>query len=264
MKWSTRIAATVAITLSGCLPLAAQRMEIEMVRVPGGTFGMHGSGTKVTLSAYLIGRFDVTQAQYRAVVGSNPSWAEGEANPVDQVSWYDAVEFCNKLSEREGLEKVYSIEPGVPGASAPDGDPRVTMDISRNGYRLPTEAEWEYAARGGSHDSGLIYSGSNVSDEVAWHMGNSGNISHAVGLKQPNELGLYDMSGNVFQWVWDAADDLPLKAQTNPTGPATGWERIVRGGGWSVDESECQVSRRNSSFPNGSVDVGFRVARSLP
>ena len=161
---------------------------------------------KVTLTRdFLMGKYQVTQALWDSVMGSNPSYSKGANRPVEYVSWFDVVEFCNKLSEREGLEPAYTI----------NGDD-VTCNWNAKGYRLPTEAEWEYSARSGQR---FKYSGSNNVDEVAWYDDNSGSETHPVGLKKPNGFGLYDMSGNVYEWCWDRFGGYSSGSQTDPTGP---------------------------------------------
>ena len=188
---------------------------IELVWVSGGSFQMGKDlGTAATgdytpvhtvwLTGFYMGKYPVTQAQYQAVMGSNPSYfpsnpASGEVQekrPVEYVTWYDAVEFCNKLSERDGLQAVYTISGRTPSTGYPITDATVTADWSKSGYRLPTEAQWEYAAKGGNGSPGnYTYSGSNTICDVAWYSDNSGSKTHEVGKKQANELGIYDMSG---------------------------------------------------------------------
>ena len=235
-----------------------------MVLVQGGTF-MMGSNSgdpdempvnKVTLSSFMIGKYEVTQEKYQRVMGNNPSnfknGSEAPKRPVEQVSWYEAVAFCNKLSELEGLQKVYTI-------SGTD----VWVDVSKNGYRLPTEAEWEYAARGGSKSQGYTYSGANDAGSVAWYGSNSGSTTHAVGTKAPNELGLYDMTGNVWEWCWDRyKDSYNAGSKRDPMGASSGDTRVHRGGSWNYHTISQRSPNRNYDSPGiRGYDLGFRVVR---
>ena len=193
----------------------------------------------------------VTQDEYFRIMGTNPSRFSGKDNPVETVSWYDCIEYCNLCSRSEGLEECYS-------GSGDD----VKCDFSKNGYRLPTEAEWEWAARGGFKSGGHAYSGSDNIGDVAWYEGNSGQTTHPVKRKrkQPNELGLYDMSGNVLEWCWDWYDGAGVKP---PCGPASGSDRVCRGGSWYNDADNCSVSNRDYYDPSFTYyDLGFRLARS--
>ncbi|MBO7279514.1 MAG: formylglycine-generating enzyme family protein [Bacteroidales bacterium] len=216
-----------------------------MVFVEGGTFQMgatseQGSDVQddekpvhsVTLSDFYMGKYEVTQEQWKVVMGSNPSYFTGDDNlPVEQVSWEDVQEFIQKLNAKTGKT-----------------------------YRLPTEAEWEYAARGGNQSQGYKYAGSNTFEEVAWYEDNSGGKTHPVGQKQPNELGLYDMSGNVEEWCQDWYESYDSSAQTNPTGPSSGLGRVLRGSGWSSLARYCRVACRNAYNPSdGGYDLGFRL-----
>jgi formylglycine-generating enzyme required for sulfatase activity len=219
--------------------------SIEMVRVKGGTFTMGYTSEQgndcysdekpshqVTLSDFYIGKYEVTQAQWKAVMGSNPSHFKGDNLPVETVSWDDAQEFIRKLNVQTGKN-----------------------------YRLPTEAEWEYAARGGAQSRGTKYSGSNTVGDVAWYDGNSGNAIHPVGQKLPNELGLYDMSGNVWEWCSDWYGAYSSGSQTNPAGPSSGSYRVDRGGSWCSYARNARVPFRDYGTPGyrGSA-LGFRLA----
>jgi len=260
----------------------------EMVRVPGGSFQMGdtaGDGDKderpvhtVTLSTFSIGKYEVTQGLYAQVMWNTPSTSRGANLPVEHVTWYDAVEFCNKLSEMEGLQPVYAIYNRSPAEGYPIESARVIAGWSKNGYRLPTEAQWEYAAKGGNGSPGNYpYSGSNNADEVAWCGVNSGDIDLAwvfsdnptrtrpVGTKKPNRLGIYDMSGNVWEWCWDWYGTYPSTAQTDPTGASSGSDRVWRGGSW-IDRAEWVRSAfRSASSPSFQLsDIGFRLVRPVP
>ena len=228
-------------------------VTFKMVPVEGGTFTMGATAEQgsdaysqeypvhqVTLSSFYIGETEVTQALWLAVMGSNPSYfsanngyATNLQRPVECVSWNDCQTFITKLSEMTGRT-----------------------------FRLPTEAEWEYAARGGNKSQGYKYAGSNDADEVSWHLGNSGGTTHPVAMKKANELGLYDMSGNVFEWCQDWYGSYSSGAQTNPIGPASGSYRVYRGGSWYDDARDCRVSRRGNSIPaDRGTDLGLRLAR---
>jgi len=190
---------------------------------------------RVTLGTYYIGQYEVTQAQWRAVMGNNPSRFSGcDQCPVEQVSWNDVQDFIRRLNQRTGQN-----------------------------YRLPTEAEWEFAARGGNNSRGYQYAGSGNLGDVGWYDSNSGSKPHPVGQKRANELGLYDMSGNVREWCQDWFGDYSASAQTNPRGPSTGAYRVSRGGSWSYVPQGCRVARRIDGDPGyRDFDVGFRLART--
>lgn len=231
-------------------------VSFDMVWVDGGTFMMGGAASdpdydnkpahRVTLTGYYIGKFEVTQELWLAVMDTNPSLFQQDnmmRRPVEQVSWYDCQEFISKLNELTG-----------------------------KCFRLPTEAEWEYAARGGNKSHGYKYAGSNSIDNVAWYYDKfdfSG--THTVGTKAPNELGLYDMTGNVFEWCQDWFGDYSDEAQTNPTGPSSGSKRILRGGAWCFPDELLGVSVRFPSNPisndlykeieNGNPSVGINGLR---
>lgn len=207
----------------------------------------------VTLDDFYIGKYEVTQGLWKSVMGNNPAdYSQESYLPVNQVSWYDAVEFCNKLSEIEGLEKAYVVS----------GD-QVVLDLKTNGYRLPTEAEWEYAARGGINNDGYQYSGSDDPVLVAWYDENSKGKINPVGQKNLNSLGLYDMSGNVSEWCWDWYGGYTAEDKINPTGPASGYNRIFRGGDWAHTNDYLRTSRRIFYLPKAKFNfIGFRLARS--
>jgi formylglycine-generating enzyme required for sulfatase activity len=222
-------------------------VDIQMVFVRGGTFTMgctseQGSDCdsdekpthKVTVSDFYIGKYEVTQAQWKAVMGSNPSYYKGDNLPVENVSWNDVQEFIRKLNAKTG-----------------------------ENYRLPTEAEWEYAARGGASSRGYKYSGSNNVGEVAWYGDNSGSKTHTVGQKRANELGIYDMSGNVWEWCRDWYGSYSSSAQQNPTGAYSGSYRVARGGSWDYYAQSVRVPNRGINTPGDrSRGIGFRLVRS--
>ncbi|UJW36777.1 formylglycine-generating enzyme family protein [Saccharothrix sp. AJ9571] len=213
-----------------------------MIAIPPGRVTLADRRTQrswpVALEAYRISAVPVTQELYAAVTGKRPSAATGDQLPVESVSWLDAVGFCNALSEREGLTPVYRLE-----ADAED----VEWDTTADGYRLPTEAEWEHACRAGSTEAryGPI-------DQIAWYRGNSEERVHEVGGKRPNAWGLHDTLGNVWEWCWDVYD-----------AEVYGTYRVLRGGGWFDEHWSCRASVRRRSHPTFTVDdVGFRLARS--
>ncbi|MEI6388999.1 MAG: SUMF1/EgtB/PvdO family nonheme iron enzyme, partial [Spirochaetota bacterium] len=236
-----------------------QEALLTMLPVTGGSFN-NGTST-VTVSSFAMSKYEITQAQYLTVTGSSPSYfSTVTGGPVECVTWYDAVEFCNKLSTRESRTPVYTVSGRTPAAGYPITSATVTATWTNNGYRLPTEAEWEYAARGGLSTHGSTYAGSSTIDGVAWYDTNSGNTTHAVGGKTANELGLYDMSGNVWEWCWDWYGTYPSGAQTDPKGATTGSDRVIRGGGWDNSTSTCTVSYRSNPYPYSRIyTFGFRV-----
>ena len=228
-------------------------VSFTMIAVEGGTFKMGAQSSdssgdnydsdasssespvhSVTLSSYYIGETEVTQELWQAVMGTNPSYSKGNKKPVEQVSWNDCQEFITKLNNLTGKN-----------------------------FRLPTEAEWEYAARGGNKSKGYKYSGSNTIDNVAWYTSNSGSQTHDVKTKQANELGIYDMSGNVYEWCQDWYGSYGSGSQTNPTGPSSGSFRVDRGSSWGNHAEDCRVSYRNGGNPDGiSPYLGLRLSLS--
>ncbi|MEV0532045.1 SUMF1/EgtB/PvdO family nonheme iron enzyme [Kitasatospora sp. NPDC050463] len=217
--------------------------ELTMIAVPPGRVTLSDRRTQrswaVELAPYRLGAFPVTRALYAQVTGERPGTARGDRLPVESVSWWDAVRFCNALSRRDGLAPAYRRDADGEG---------VTWDATADGYRLPTEAEWEYACRAGT--TGPHYG---PLDEVAWYRGTSRERIHEVGGRRPNPWGFHDMLGNVWDWCWDVYD-----AEVYAT------YRVLRGGGWFDEHWSCRASARRRSHPSFRVDdVGFRVARSL-
>lgn len=281
------IAAVVLATgvsfLTGCdfVPWTNARPYIKMVRVVGGTVPLTDT-YKPTVSSFRMSETEITQKQWRQVVGNDgygttPSdrYGKGLDFPMYYVSWYDALVFCNKLSLAEGKTPCYTIKSstnpddwGAPPSSSAAAWDNATCDWSANGYRLPTEAEWEYAARGGSANTYTIYSGTAGYTEddlktVAWYDGNSGNKLHEVNTK-PNANPIKDMSGNVWEWCWDRYGSSYNTSQTtDPTGATSGSSRVSRGGSWYYSASNCTVSIRGDSYNfspyNRRTDCGFRV-----
>ncbi len=220
-------------------------VSFKMIKVDGGTFTMGATpeqgddaynfekpAHQVTLSDYYIGQTEVTQALWQAVMGSNPSYFKGDSRPVENVSWDDCQAFIKRLNALTGKK-----------------------------FSLPTEAQWEFAARGGNKSKGYKYAGGDKPDEVAWYDDNSGKQTHDVATKQPNELGLYDMSGNVFEWCSDWYGSYSSAPQTNPAGPSSGSDRVLRGGSWSSTPWGCRLSNRGSDNPDyGYRYLGFRLS----
>jgi formylglycine-generating enzyme required for sulfatase activity len=214
----------------------------------------------VTLTTdFWMAESEVTQSQYRNLTGSSPSYFKGDDLPVEQVSWYDAVAYCNALSIKEGLQPCYQIN----GMTVGWGD-----GLKCTGYRLPTEAEWEYAAHPPS-GSRTVYAGSDTVDGVAWYSGNSGNTTHAVKTKTANGRGLYDLSGNVWEWVWDwyqgNYEALPSTDPMGPTAKPSPEYRVIRGGAWSNTAAFARVAKRYDYTPTDRHYIlGYRIVRSNP
>ena len=249
LSTNTTVSTATGSTLSGntiTIPVK-NGISIDMVRVEAGTFTMGATPEmenpyddekpthQVTLTNdYYIGKYEVTQALWKAVMGNNPSKFKGDNLPVEQVSWNDCQEFISKLNR-----------------------------ITGKTFRLPTEAEWEYAARGGNKSRGYQYSGSSNLSDVAWYYDNSESRTHAVGSKQSNELGIYDMTGNVWEWCHDWKGYYSSSSQTNPTGAASGSHRVRRGGSWLYYARFCRSSYRGGSSPDcRDCDLGLRLVLS--
>ncbi|MEV8022121.1 SUMF1/EgtB/PvdO family nonheme iron enzyme [Streptomyces sp. NPDC086554] len=219
----------------------------EMIDIPAGRVTLSDRRTRrswpVDVASCRIAAYPVTQALYARITGLRPSAADGDRLPVEGVSWWDAVRFCNALSQHDGFAPAYRIDIDTDG----DGE-GIEWDASADGYRLPTEAEWEHACRAGT--AGPHYG---PLDEIAWYRGNSDERIHDVGGLRPNPWGLHDMLGNVWDWCWDVYDP-----------EVYGTYRVLRGGGWFDEHWSCRASARRRSHPSYRVDdVGFRLARSL-
>ena len=249
LSTNTTVSTATGSTLSGntiTIPVK-NGISIDMVRVEAGTFTMGATAEmkepyddekpthRVTLTNdYYIGKYEVTQALWQAVMGNNPSSFKGDNLPVEQVSWNDCQKFISQLNR-----------------------------ITGKTFRLPTEAEWEYAARGGNKSRGYQYSGSNNLSDVAWYTDNSGYKTHTVGTKQPNELGIYDMSGNVLEWCQDWYGIYSSSSQINPTGATSGSDRVNRGGSWLYDARDSRSSYRYEIMPNCRIgSLGVRLVFS--
>lgn len=237
------------IITGDALEMEEQVFEVKgvtftMMPVEGGTFMMGATGEQagaeddesptheVTLSNYYIGQTEVTQELWKAVTGSNWSKWQDAKLPVEQVSWNECQVFIRYLNELTGKN-----------------------------FRLPTEAEWEFAARGGNKRMNYLYSGSNTISDMAWYSRNSDRQTHVVASKQPNELGIYDMSGNVDEWCQDWYGDYSSEAQTNPTGPDSGTDRVYRGGCWDSGAAYCRTSNRSHHMPASTgTTLGLRLA----
>lgn len=247
---------------------------LEMVKVEGGTFMMGSKDDnhiaendeqkqhEVKLNSFEINKLEVTVWEWKDYCKKTkkkmpitPTWGWNDNSPITNITWFDAIEYCNWLSKVEGLKQVY-IAVG----------PNVKCDFTANGYRLPTEAEWEFAAKGGNKSKGNVFAGANNSNEIAWWIKNSDRKPHAVGTKLPNELGIHDMSGNVWEWCWDWYNKDYYKTEdgNNPKGPIRGEKKAVRGGSWDSQENYLRTANRISTDPNKTNEFyGFRLARTL-
>ena len=260
--------------------------------VQGGSFTMgdtRGKGCEDelpthidTLNSFYIGKFEVTQKEFSKYMAPDikpdTTWTIkyglGANYPAYNVSWYAILKYCNLRSVKEELAPCYRIggstNPNDWGSIPTFKDSiwdAVICDWNANGYRLPTEAEWEYAARGATNEPDYLYSGSDKIEYVAWYLDNSEDTSHPVGEKKDNSIGIYDMSGNIWEWCWDRYSDSYYRSspRNNPVGPSSGLSRVFRGGGWNYNASLCRVANRADGAPYESyIFVGFRVCRSAP
>ncbi len=196
----------------------------------------------------------VSRRLYRKVMGETPDWPENDADewPANRVSWYDAVEFCNRLSAQDGLQRCYDIRDGRP----------VRWNQAADGYRLPTEAEWEYACRAGTQTRYFFGDDAEELARHAWYSANAGGVPHAVGGREVNSWGLHDMHGNVWEWCWDWYGPYPAEAQRNPGGPETGQGRVLRGGSFVNRAEFLRSAVRDWNWPEVRVEfIGFRCVR---
>ena len=235
---------------------------ITFASIPAGSFQMGDetgdlwSGCRpvhsVTVSGFEMSVYEITQGQYKSVTGTSPSdngHGVGDNYPVNMVSWWDAIKYCNALSVKSRYQPCYNESTG-------------DCDFSKNGFRLPTEAEWEYACRAGSRTRYNLGDVISDLDRAGWYENNSGYTSHPAGQKTPNAWGLYDMHGNVWEWCNDWYENYSSASQSNPTGAQTGSSRMIRGGNWSSSAHDCRSARRFSHYPdNGDYIIGFRVVR---
>lgn len=256
------------------------KLSFRMVRIPGGSFLMGSPDDdtdalafekpqhRVSLEGFWLADTPLTQAVWEALMGSNPSWFKGLQRPVERVSWFDAAVFCNALSLKTGRTPVYLAPDGQPyglrgGAWVLPNAGELRIDHQADGYRLPTEAEWEYAAKeaGAGH---WRYAGSDLLEQVGWYIENSEYETHDTALLLPNALGLYDMSGNVYEWCEDWRGNYTPEDQENPKGPERGIHRVFRGGFWGYDPQICRLACCIFDAPDSRGNrLGFRLAMSL-
>lgn len=241
------------------------------ILVEGGTF--NNGVAEISLSSFYMGKCEVTQAEYQASTKIKKSFFAGKPNnPVEGVSWFEAIAYCNLRSLAEGLNPCYTYSNlGNNPLNWPvswylnnDNQDIISCDWTANGYRLPTEMEWLYAAKGGKQSKGYSYSGSDDWTAVAWFSGSANpNETQPVGTKAPNEIGLHDMSGNVAEWCWDRFGSLPAEASSNPRGASEGIDRCFRGGSFNSNPDYSTITIRKPLEPmEGSYNLGFRICRN--
>jgi formylglycine-generating enzyme len=272
-----KITLLLVVTTLSIVSLSAFKTALQMnrmVRVEGGTYKMGSKDSDktadndeqkehdVTIKTFEISKFEVTVWEWKQYTKANkfkmplkPEWGWQDNYPINGITWEEAISYCNWLSKKEKLQPVYSKQ-----------GPNYVCNFKANGYRLPTEAEWEFAAKGGIKSKGYKFSGGNDPSEVAWHKAISKNSPHTVGTKLPNELGIYDMSGNVWEWCWDwyNKDYYKIEKGDNPKGPEMGERRAVRGGSWDSQVNYLRPANRISTPPNKTHEFyGFRVARTI-
>ena len=252
----------------------SKNLVIQMVKVEGGKFLMGSPDEnkiaendeqkqhEVTVASFEINRLEVSVWEWKQYckktkkkMPAQQVWGINDNYPITNITWNEAITYCNWLSKQDGYIPVYTIV-----------GPNVVCNFAANGYRLPTEAEWEYAAKGGKKSKNNVFAGSNISNEIAWQQNNSEKRPHAVGTKLANELGIYDMSGNVWEWCYDWYNKDYYKNEdgNNPTGPIRGEKKSVRGGSWDSKESYLRTSNRISTTPDKTHEFyGFRLARTV-
>ena len=276
MKKTIGIALALMMTLAGYG--FGQTVPDGFVRINGETFTMGSPANEpgrnsdevqhqVTISSFYMGKYEVTQKEYQEVMGTNPSRFKGDNLPMENVSWYVAIEYCNARSQKEGLTPAYTIDKNQKDPNNKNDRDNVkwvvTWNRNANGYRLPTEAEWEYACRAGTT---IAYNtGASINDNTGWYKDNSGNTTHPVGQKPANAWGLYDMHGNVWEFCWDWYGDYPSGAQINPVGASSESNRVLRGGSWFDSAQDVRSASRFPDTPTRrNLNLGFRVVRSAP
>jgi formylglycine-generating enzyme required for sulfatase activity len=269
------IALALMMTLAGYGFGQAGAVPNGFVLINGGTFTMGSPANEVdrfydedqhqvTASSFYMGKYEVTQKEYREIMGTNPSYFKGDNLPVERVSWYDAIEYCNARSLKEGLTPAYTIDKSQKDPNNKNDRDTVkwivTWNRNANGYRLPTEAEWEYACRAGTTTA--YNTGANRSINSGWYEENSGDRTHPVGQKPANAWGLYDMDGNVHEWCWDWYGKYPSESQTNPMGASSGSGRVPRGGSWFAPAEDSRSAERSNTLPISRHEfLGFRLVR---